>query len=226
MSVQPGDPRFARQRLLAGFRESEPGPLRLAGARLQVVGAGAAGAPALRYLARAGVETLYVDDGKDLEPFDASPWLYGAEQVGTPRMLAALEALRGAGAEARPAASDTQATAVLVCAESDGLARAAAERARLAGLPHVVALADAAGGEVLTIPPGAPCFTCAARPGARVQPRGGAAAAIGTLAALELLLLLGGVLPGREVGRRVVLVDGLPRAEATVRRPGCGCRLY
>jgi hypothetical protein len=59
-----------------------------------------------------------------------------------------------------------------------------------------------------------------------VEPRGGAAAALGSLAALELLLLLAGLAPAQERGRRIVLAGGQPRVEATVRRPGCGCRLY
>lgn len=227
MSAEATDPRYARQRRLPGFGEADAGPLRLRSARIHVVGAGPAAAPALRYLARAGVEALYVDDGGDVGPADAGAWLYPPGVAGQPRMLAALDALRGAGPglEVRPAASDLTPSAVLVCTEGDGVARTAAARARQAGLPHVVALGDAAGGEVLTFPPGAPCYDCASRPGARLQPRGGAAAAVGALAALELLFVLAGVAPAAEGGRRLRLVGGLPLVEATRRRPGCGCRL-
>lgn len=225
--MSPLDPeaRFARQRLLPGFGEDvEP---RLKGARVHVVGAGPVGAPALLYLARAGVGTLYVDDGADVAVRDVGAWLYGPGQVGRPRMLAALEALRAAApaVEVRPAASDISATAVLICAESEGVARTASERARLTGLPQVVAFGDAAGGEVVSIPLRAPCFACATRPAARAQPRGGSATATGALAALELLLLLADAGQGR-AGRRIALVEGRPRVEATVRRPGCGCRLF
>jgi molybdopterin-synthase adenylyltransferase len=227
MSPEDADLRFVRQRLLPGFGEAEAGPLRLRSARVHVVGAGPAAAPALLYLARAGLDALYVDDGGDVGQADAGAWLYPPGAAGQPRMLAALEALRGvsAGLVIRPAASDSTPTAVLACPQGDGVARTAAVRARQAGLPHVVALGDASGGEVLSFPPGAPCYDCASRPGARLQPRGGAAAAVGTLAALELLLILAGVAPVATSGRRIRLVDGLPRAEATVRRPGCGCRL-
>jgi hypothetical protein len=224
--VSHAEDRFDRQRLLPGFADA--GLPRLRDARVHVVGAGPTAAAALLYLARSGVGTLYVDDGADVAPGDAGAWLYPPGLVGQPRMLAALEALRAASStvEVRPAASDTSATAVLVCARGEGVARSAAARARLAGLPHVVALGDGDGGEVLAIPLGAPCFDCCSRPGARVEPRGGAAAALGTLAALELLLLLAGLAPAQERGRRVVLAGGQPKVEATVRRPGCGCRLY
>lgn len=226
MSAAGAEARFAGQALLPGFAEA--GLPRLRDARVHVVGAGPVAAPALLYLARAGVGTLYLDDGADVEPGDSGAWLYAPAQVGQSRLLAALEVLRAASCtvEVRPAASDTSATATLICARSEGVARTSAERARLAGLPHVVALGDAGGGEVISIPIGAPCFACASRPGARVQPRGGAAAAIGTLAALELLLLVAGAAPGQERGRRIALVEGRPGAEATARRPGCGCRLF
>jgi hypothetical protein len=223
--LTPGLDRFSRQRSLSGF-----GPAaqqRLADARVHVVGAGPVAAPALRYLARAGVGTIYLDDGAEVEPGEAGGWLYAPDQAGTPRMLAALEVLRAEapGVEIRFHASDTMATATLVCATSEAVARSAAERARQSGLPQVVAIGDGEGGEVLTIPVGAPCIGCAARPGARVAARGAAAAALGSLAALELVQVITRLAPDREVGRRLTLADGLPRVEATVRRPTCDCRI-
>jgi adenylyltransferase/sulfurtransferase len=103
--------RFARQLLLPGLGPAAQGLIRAA--RVQVVGAGPTGGPALRCLAQAGVGTLYVDDGADVGPGDAGAWLYGAEQAARPRLLAALEALGGAGplVEVRPHATGVDATA-------------------------------------------------------------------------------------------------------------------
>jgi len=214
--------RYARQLILPGL-----GPVAqefLRSARVHVVGAGEVAGPALVYLAQAGVGTLYVDDGGDVGAEDGAAWLYGAEKVGEPRLLSAMEALRGVNRFVKPRAYATGAdpTATLICAGGPGIAREAAERARAAGLPHVVALADGDGGEVVSIPPGAPCYNCGSRPGSGAPPRSGAGAAVGTLGALELLLVLGGVSQG-PIGRRVELVLGEPQARPTTRIPGCAC---
>jgi adenylyltransferase/sulfurtransferase len=216
--------RYQRQLLVPGFSTAALEQLR--GARVHVVGAGAAAGPALLYLAQAGVGTLYLDDDADVGAGDDPAWLYRPDQVGQPRILAALEAVRAASAltTVRIHATGSEVTATLVCAQSEGVARTAAERARLAGKPHVVGLATGdGGGEVVVVPYGAPCFSCATRPGARVPARGATAAAIGSLAALELVLLLGRIVPGRPAGRRIELADGRPSAQATTRRPGCDC---
>lgn len=217
------DGRFERQQRLPGL--DEHWPKRLASTRVHVVGAGPVAAPALLQLARSGVGILYVDDGADVDPWDLGAWLYPPDRLGRPRALVALEALAASSPtlEARPVASDTSASALLICTQSDGVARAMAARAQADGLPHVVARGDGESGEVLVIPPGAPCYACCSRPGAGVQPRGGSATALGSLAALELLLLLAGLTPDRGRGRRVLLSQGRPRAEATVRRAGCDC---
>ena len=111
---------------------------------------------------------------------------------------------------------------MLVCTSSLGVAREAAERARVAGLPHVVALADGDGGELVAVPAGAPCYACASRPGSGAQPRPGVAGALGALGALEILLILAGLGQGPP-GRRIDLVLGQPQARATTRVPGCPC---
>lgn len=195
-------------------------------ARVHVVGAGPIAAQALLVLAQAGVGTLYLDDGEDAGDADAAGWLVPPGAPPRPRLLAALEALGGAGtlAEARPYATGVQASATLVCAPSEAVAHAAAAQARHAGLPHVVSLGDGEGGEVVTVPAGAPCLACAARPGARVQPTPAAAAVLGTLAALELVLVVARVLPAG-AGRRIELASGLPRSAPTARREGCDCRI-
>ncbi|HEY6005780.1 MAG TPA: ThiF family adenylyltransferase, partial [Anaeromyxobacter sp.] len=216
--------RFARQMNLAGVG---PAALdRFRAARVRVVGAGATAGPALLFLAQAGVARIYLDDGADVTAEDAKAWLYGPDQVGQHRLFAAIEALRGASAlaEVRPHATGTLLTATLVCSETEMVARKAADEARRAGLPHVVALASGDGGEVVAVPIGAPCFNCASRPAARLPPRRGSAAAVGTLGALELLLLIAGAVSGGNTGRRIELAAGWPKAEPTARNPTCECR--
>jgi len=215
--------RWARQVGLPGI--GQDGLARLRAARVHVVGAGPVAGPAILALAQAGVGTLLLDDGEDVGPTDGCTWLAGPAQVGQPRVLAAMEAARAACALAavRFHATGVRATATLVCLTSQGTATQAAERARTAGLVHVVALASGEGGEVITVPSGAPCVRCASRPGAATQPRGGAAAALGNLGALELLLLLAGVVREPSAGRRVELKDGRLLAAPTARRPGCDC---
>jgi adenylyltransferase/sulfurtransferase len=214
--------RYARQLLLPGF-----GPVSqefLRAARVQVVGAGAIAGPAMVYLAEAGVGTITVDDAADVALGDASHWLYPPEREGMPRMAVAVEALRGVSGftKAKVHATGADPTAVLVCPESFSVAREAAERARAAGLPHVVAQGDGDGGVVVTVPTGAACFSCASRGGAGLPATPGAAAALGALASLELLLLIAHAAQEPK-GRRIELVRGVPQGRATQKQPGCAC---
>jgi hypothetical protein len=215
--------RLAPLRALPGFGQT--GARLVHDARVHVIGAGVLAGPALLVLAQAGVGTLYLDDGDDVAAADAAGWLLAPGAPRGPRLFAAAEALRAASAlvEVRPHATGTSPTATLVCAPSEALAHLAAERARRAGVPHVVALGDGDAGEVVTVPHGAPCLACSSAPGARVQPTPSAAAALSTLAAVELLLVIARALPSG-AGRRISLAAGLPRAEATARRDGCDCR--
>jgi len=214
--------RYARQLALPGF--SPITQEALAAARVHVVGAGEVAGPALLYLAGAGVGTLLLDDPLDVAPEDGAAWLYGRADVGEPRVFAAAAALKSAGAfaKARPYATGAQPTHALVCAGALGTAREAAERARQAGLPHVVAAVEGDGGEVVSVPPGAPCFACASRPGSGVPGRAGAAAAVGALAALELMLLITGAAAAPR-GRRIDLLEGTLQMRATTRVPTCAC---
>jgi adenylyltransferase/sulfurtransferase len=215
--------RYARQLLLPGM-----GPVSqefLRAARVQVVGAGALAGPAMVYLAQAGVGTLSVDDGADVTAADAAHWLYPPACEGQPRAFVAIEALRTANAlvKARAHATGFDPTAALVLPESPAVAREAAERARKAGLPHVVAQGDGDGGFVVSIPVGAPCYACAG--GTPTLPATiGAAAALGALAALELVLVLSHAAQEPR-GRRIELVRGQPITRASQRQAGCSCGL-
>ncbi len=214
--------RYARQLLLPGFGAATQEVLR--GARVHVVGAGEMAGPALLYLASAGVGTLFLDDALDIGAGDAAAWIYPPDRIGEPRLIAAMAALRAASSLSKPRAIATGAapTAMLVCATALGEAREAAEKARQSGLPHVVALLEGDGGQVVTVPRGAPCFACGSRPGTGVPPRPGAAAAVGALAAMELILLLAGAAYDVS-GRRIDLVVGHTVSRPTTRVPGCPC---
>lgn len=215
--------RYARQLILPGFDAAAQASIR--SARVHVVGAAAVAGPALLFLAGAGVGTIFVDDGEEVTPEDAAAWLYAPADAGQPRMLAAIDAVRRASAfvKARPYATGTSIEATLVCAASSAIARIAAERARTTGVPHVVAVADGDGGAVVSVPRGEPCFSCASRPGSNLTPDPGASAALGSVAALELLLLLTGIVRGAGAGRRIDLAAGLPTTSPTQRRAGCEC---
>jgi len=215
--------RYARQLALPGFVHMTQEFLRAA--RVHVVGTGEVGGPALLYLAASGVGHLLVDDAFDLSREDAASWLYGAGKVGEPRIFAAMSAIRTATslAKVRPYATGSNPSAALICVSSPAVAREAAEQARIAGLPHVVAFANGEDGEVVSVPRGAPCYQCASRLSTGTPARPGAgAAALGTLAALELLQLLAGVVDG-PIGRRVDLPRGLPQLQRTTRVAGCAC---
>ena len=214
--------RYARQLLLPGLGEA--GQERLAAARVRVVGAGPLAGPALLYLAQAGVGRIWVDDAAMVSPDDLSAWLYGPGDVGRPRAAAAAEALRAANGlvEARPFRAGDLPTAVLVASGAQPSDRAAAEEARLLGLPHVVAEAEGEGGAVTVVPAGAPCYACAFRVGHGTLPTPAATAAVAALAALELVLLIADV-SQEPRGRRIDLVRGQPMARPTARLPGCTC---
>lgn len=214
--------RYARQLILPGLGAATQEIFQAA--RVHVVGAGEVAGPALLYLATAGVGTIYVDDGLDVAAEDTGAWLYGADQVGETRLFAAIASLRAASSFSRPRvyATGAEPTATLVCTASPAVAREAAERARVAGMPHVVAVVDGDGGEVVSVPPGAPCYACSSRPGSGAPARPGAAAAIGALGATELLIMIAGAAQG-VAGRRVEVVLGQPLARATSRVPGCPC---
>ncbi len=214
--------RYARQLLLPAL--GEVGQERLKAARVRVVGAGAIAGPALLYLAGAGIGTILVDDAGAVGEGEQGAWIYPPSARSDPRSPLAVEAVRAANGLVEVAAYRLvdAVTAALVTLESQEERRAVAEALRGAGVPHVVAEADGEGGAVTIVPVGGPCYACAFRPGFGAPPAVAASAAIGALAAAELVQLVAGAAQEPRA-RRVELVRGQPVARSTVRLPGCSC---
>jgi len=213
--------RWARQLLVPGFGAA--GQERLMAARVRVVGAAGAATPALVALAQAGVGTIWIDDPETVGPADLAGWLYLPADAGQPRAPVAAAALgrlsRFVAALPYPAGGAPSAT--LVCAASSAQGLAAAEVARRAGIPHVVLELDGEAGQLVSVPPGAPCFACSRFTAAGGRPPVPGALALASLAAQELLRLL--VEPALVEGRRFDLVRGVPGVRPTQRLPGCAC---
>jgi hypothetical protein len=213
--------RFSRQLVIPAIGDG--GQERLGDAAVRVVGASAAAAPGILYLALAGVGRIWIDDPELVGPGDAGHWIYPAETVGQPRAQVASAALqaRSRFVQVEPWRDALAPSAALVLAVPMAQAVSAAEAARRAGQPHVVAEVDGEGGTVLTVPVGAPCFACGRSIGGRARPPLPGAAAVSSLAAEELVLLLAD--PAASVGRRIDLTRGVPSVRATARLAGCAC---
>lgn len=213
--------RWARQLLVPGFGAG--GQERLMASRVRVVGADAVAAPALVYLAQAGVGTLWIDDPELAGPADMGGWLLGPEAAGQPRAAAAVAALapfsRFVSVEPYPVGGVP--TATLVVASSSAQALGAAEAARRARIPHVVLEADGDGGSLVSVPVGAPCYACARLATGSGRPPAPGAAALAALAAQELLLLIAD--PAAIAGRRLELIRGVSSVRPSARLPGCAC---
>ncbi|TFB60547.1 adenylyltransferase/sulfurtransferase MoeZ [Cryobacterium sp. TMT1-62] len=91
--------RTARQRRLPQLNEL--GQRRLANARVLVLGAGGLGSPALIYLAAAGVGTIGIVDGDDVEPSNLQRQIvHGQADVGRPKVASAAESIAQIAPEA------------------------------------------------------------------------------------------------------------------------------
>lgn len=214
--------RYARQLILPAW--GEEAQERLRGARVRVAGGGLATGPALYYLAAGGVGTIWVDDPDPVAPGDGAGWAFGPDDIGRQRGVAsaAFAAAANGLVKADVFRPGSRPTAVLVCGANMDVSRAIAEEARLLQLPHVVADVDGQGGAATSVPLGAPCYACATRPGLGAAPTPEGAAAVGALAALELLLLLGEIAQEPRA-RRLEIFRGTPLTRATTRQAGCAC---
>ncbi|SEM66369.1 adenylyltransferase/sulfurtransferase MoeZ [Cryobacterium sp. TMT1-3] len=105
--------RTARQRRLPQLNEL--GQRRLANARVLVLGAGGLGSPALLYLAAAGVGTIGIVDGDDVEPSNLQRQIiHGQADVGRPKVDSAAERI----AEIAPESTVVRHTERLVLANA------------------------------------------------------------------------------------------------------------
>jgi adenylyltransferase/sulfurtransferase len=213
--------RWARQLLVPGFGAA--GQERLMAARVRVVGAAGPATPALVALAQAGVGTIWIDDPEPVGPCDLAGWLYHPEEAGRPRASVAAAAIakisRFVSALQYPVGGAP--SAALICASLATHGLEAAEVARRARIPHVVLELDGEAGQLVSVPPGAPCFACARFTAAGGHPPLPGALALASLAAQEMLRLV--VEPNEREGRRFDLVRGLPSVRPTRRLPGCAC---
>jgi molybdopterin/thiamine biosynthesis adenylyltransferase len=208
--------RYSRQLVLAEW--SEAAQLRLAGAAVLVVGAGALGSPVAAYLAGAGVGRLGVADGDVVEESNlARQVLHFTPDVGTPKAHSAAAKLRFLNPEivVEPyhVTLDAGNAAGLVAGHDlvVDCTDAFASRYRInaaccaAGVPLVSGAVTAFTGLVMAVRPGTTaCYRCAfpAPPPAGAAPScaeagvlGPAAGTVGSLMALEALKLLAGIEP-------------------------------
>jgi adenylyltransferase/sulfurtransferase len=213
--------RYARQLLVPGIGEAAQE--HLGRARVRVVGADGVASAALVTLVQSGVGKVWIDDAEDVAPADVAGWLYPPSAVGTPRAEAARAVLQPMSrfVAVEPYPTGGVPTATLVFAASGPQALASAEAARRAGVPHVVVEPDGEGGAIVSVPPGAPCYTCARSAAGAGRPPQPGIAALSELAAQELLLLI--VFPGATAGRRIDLVRGVTTLRPTARLAGCVC---
>jgi len=214
--------RYARQLLLPGL--GEEGQERLRAARVRVTGGGMSAGPALVYLAEAGVGTLWIDDPDAVAAGDGAGWIFAPGDEGKARGPLAAAAARAAngGVVADLFRAGARPTAVLACGMNLDVTRAIAEESRLLGLPLVAADVDGQGGATTSVPVGAPCYSCATRPGLGAAPSAEGGATVGALAALEMVLLLTQA-SHEPRARRIEVFRGTPLVRATVRQAGCAC---
>ena len=101
---------YSRQMALPGVGQA--GQQRIRNASVLVIGAGGLGAPALQYLAAAGVGRIGIMDGDvvEMSNLHRQP-LYGVADVGRPKAVAAAERLRNLNREVRCDAIVSDATA-------------------------------------------------------------------------------------------------------------------
>jgi molybdopterin/thiamine biosynthesis adenylyltransferase len=236
--------RYARHLILREI--GGPGQARLKRARVLVVGAGGLGAPALMYLAAAGVGTLGIvdDDVVALSNLQRQV-IHATAAVGRAKVDSARDALAAINPHVTVETHATRLTAdnaaALVGAYDlalDGAdnfdARHALNAAcAAAGKPLVAAAIGQWEGQLSVYDParGAPCFACVfpERPAAGLAPScaeagvmGALAGVMGSLQAAEAIKLIAGA--GDPLRGRLLLYDALWaefRVIETARRPGC-----
>jgi molybdopterin/thiamine biosynthesis adenylyltransferase len=234
--------RYSRQIVLREVGGA--GQLRLRSASVAVVGAGGLGSPAVLYLAAAGVGTLTVidDDRVALDNLQRQV-LHDTAGVGDPKASSAARRVEALNPEVTVRAvarrldagnaAELLAGHRLVLDGSDNFSTkfAVNDACVRLGICAVIGGVVRFEGQVVVVPPGAPCYRClfgeepapGLVPGCRAAGVLGAVAGmVGCLEAAEALRHLLGA--GEEQGGRVLLLDALrPRLRAVPfpRDPGC-----
>ncbi|KAA9010453.1 HesA/MoeB/ThiF family protein [Histidinibacterium aquaticum] len=236
--------RYARHVVLREI--GGPGQKRLKEARVLVVGAGGLGSPALLYLAAAGVGTIGVIDGDEVEGTNLQRQVIHADaRIGMPKVFSAEAAMRGINPfiTVRPynrrltedIAEELLAEYDLVLDGSDNFEtrylvnRAAAAR----GVPVVGAALTQWEGQISVWDParGAPCYACIfpEAPDPALAPDcaeagvlGPLPGVLGTMMAVETVKLVTGA--GESLRGRMLIYDALyaeTRSIALKRREDC-----
>jgi molybdopterin/thiamine biosynthesis adenylyltransferase len=237
--------RFARARLIEGWD-----PQRLAATTAVVAGVGALGNEVAKNLALAGVGRLVLCDPDTVAVTNLSRTvLFGVEDVGRPKPLAALDALRRLAPDAAvdPRGTDltsgvglgelADADVVLGCLDSVHARMALLGRCALAGAALVDGGTGAWSGEVrLRLDAAEPCFACALSahergvsdlPWSCAEPLAGPAAAsivATSMVASWMTLAALRILLGSSPAFRLIRIDGLDGRVAPVtvaRDPEC-----
>ena len=214
--------RYERQILLPEIGTA--GQCRLARASVLVVGAGGLGAPALQYLAAAGVGHIGVVDGDAVSESNLNRQiLYGGDDIGGKKADLAVERLRRINGEIKISAipealTDDNAceiirgySALALCADSLGARKTANRACAAANVPFVDGAVNRFHGTVMTVVPGeTPCYECvyghSAQSGEIIPVLGAMAGWVGCAQAMAAIrLLLGADDPSRGA---ILLLDG------------------
>ena len=223
-----------------------PGQRRLREARVMVVGAGGLGSPAILYLGAAGVGTLGIIDGDEVERSNLQRQvIHGEADLGRPKAQSAADAVTSLNPHvavrtyarrlSRDIAAELFAGYDLVLDGSDSFATRSMvnEAAVRAGVPLVAAALTAWEGQISLYDParGGPCYACLfpEEPAPGLSPScaeagvaGPLPGVMGSLMALEAVKHLTGA--GETLRGRMLLFDGLQteaRVVALEARPGC-----
>ncbi|MGH7639571.1 MAG: HesA/MoeB/ThiF family protein [Candidatus Dormibacteria bacterium] len=233
--------RYSRQLLLKEV--GERGQLRLARARVAVVGCGGLGVPAALYLGAAGVGRLLLLDPDRVELDNLNRQVaFRTEEVGLPKahLLAArirelnptieVEARAEAVGQGSIGALLEEVEAVLECSDDPRVKFLVNDACAKRGVGVVIGGAVGLAGQVVAVPPGCPCYRCLFHEPPRDRTLscreagvlGPVVGTIGSIEALEAIRMLCGIGPGG--GGRLLDFDAATVRWREVRfpfSPGC-----
>lgn len=220
--------RYARHIMLDGF--SFEGQERLLNSKLLMIGAGGLGAPALMYLAAAGVGTIHLvdDDTVDLSNLQRQI-VHSTERVGLPKVESAKAMVQALNPEvqliAHPQRLDDDGLAALIqevdivleCTDNFNTRQQLNRLCHSHRVPLVSAAAIRFDGQVTVYDfrdPETPCYACQYDPSENLQPDNCATlgvlstvvGSIGMMQAHEALKLLLGI--GRSLQGRLLMFSG------------------